>query len=143
MSRRPTRSLGLAVLAVVAILTSGCGGQAATAVAPGSTVAAVAAVRTVGAADAVAMLADRVVIDVRTPEEFAAGHLAGAQNIDVQSSDFATRIAALDSGAAYLVYCRSGNRSAAAAAAMAASGFTDVVDGGGLEALVAAGAATE
>lgn len=98
------------------------------------------AVRTVAAPEAVGMLDTRTVIDVRTPEEFAAGHVAGAVNIDVEASDFGTKIAALDPEDPYLVYCRSGRRSAIAADAMAEAGFTDIVDAGGLEPLVAAGA---
>jgi rhodanese-related sulfurtransferase len=88
------------------------------------------------------MLDSRVVIDVRSPEEFAAGHIAGAVNIDVDG-DFASGIAQLDKDAAYLLYCRSGRRSAIAAQEMAAAGFTDIVDAGGLEPLAAAGAPIE
>lgn len=81
-----------------------------------------------------------VVIDVRTPAEFATGHLAGAQNIDVESSDFAARIADLDTAATYAVYCRSGNRSATARAAMQDAGFTNVSDlSGGITAWSRAG----
>jgi rhodanese-related sulfurtransferase len=97
-------------------------------------------VRTVTAAEAVTMLPDRTIIDVRTPEEFAAGHLADATNIPVEAADFSERIAELDPFAAYLLYCRSGRRSALAADIMAQAGFTDVVDAGGLEQLLAAGA---
>jgi len=89
------------------------------------------------------MLGSRTVIDVRTPAEYAAGHVAGAQNIDVEAADFGTRIAALDKNAPYLVYCRSGRRSAIAADQMRQAGFTDVVDAGGLSDLVAAGAPTQ
>ena len=48
-----------------------------------------------------------VVLDVRTPEEFAAGHLEGAVNLDVSAADVATRVADLDPGATYAVYCLS------------------------------------
>ena len=72
-------------------------------------------------------------IDVRTPEEFAEGHLDGAVNLDVQSGRFDAELAALDPEGEYFVYCRSGNRSAAAAATMAEAGFTDVTDLGGLQ----------
>ena len=78
--------------------------------------------------------AGAVVIDVRTPQEFAEGHLDGAVNIDVNSADFAARIRALDPGARYLVYCRSGNRSAQAVERMKAAGFTSVTDLGSKEA---------
>ncbi|WP_353810099.1 rhodanese-like domain-containing protein [Agromyces sp. SYSU T00194] len=77
--------------------------------------------------------ADTVVIDVRTPEEYAAGHLDGAVNIDVQSSGFDAAIAELDPEGSYVVYCRSGNRSAAAIDRMEAAGFTDLVNAGGLQ----------
>ena len=86
------------------------------------------------------MLADRTVIDVRTPEEYASGHIAGAMNIPVEASDFGDRIAELDRSGSYLLYCRSGRRSALAANLMAEAGFGDLVDAGGLESLVAAGA---
>ncbi len=100
-------------------------------------------VRTVAAADAVEVLAERTVIDVRTPAEYAAGHVAGAVNIDVEASDFAEKISTLDPKGDYLVYCRSGRRSALAADAMAKAGFTDIIDAGGLDGLAAAGAPIE
>ncbi|MDQ1246852.1 MAG: phage shock protein [Actinomycetota bacterium] len=78
-------------------------------------------------------VAEATVIDVRTPSEYAAGHLEGAQNIDVESGAFAAQIGALPKDSAYIVYCRSGNRSAVAAAQMKDLGFTNVVDAGGLQ----------
>lgn len=78
------------------------------------------------------------IIDVRTPGEFAEGHVEGAINIDVQSPDFASQIASLDPDGSYLVYCRSGRRSADAARQMISSGLT-VVDGGGLGDMESAG----
>lgn len=65
-----------------------------------------------------------VVLDVRTPAEFASGHLEGAVNIDIESQDFATRVGELDRSVTYAVYCRSGNRSAAALTVMKELGFT-------------------
>ncbi len=70
---------------------------------------------------------------MRTPEEYAQGHLEGAINIDAGSADFDAAIDALDRGADYAVYCRSGNRSAAAARAMRDKGFTSVLDLGGFQ----------
>jgi len=130
MQRISSRLPGLLLVILLASVVAACG-------ASGS------AVSKPSAAKAVGMLGERVVIDVRTPAEYAAGHIAGAQNIDVEASDFGTRIASLDTKAAYLVYCRSGRRSALAADAMAKAGFTDIVDGGALADLVAAGAPTE
>ena len=69
-----------------------------------------------------------VVLDVRTPAEFAAGHLPEAKNIDIEGPDFASRIAALDKTATYAVYCHSGNRSATAMEQMTAAAFTHVYD---------------
>ncbi len=63
-------------------------------------------------------------------------------NLDIQSPDFTTRIEDLDPGESYLVYCRSGSRSATAAAALADAGFADVVDAGGLQSLIDAGVPT-
>jgi rhodanese-related sulfurtransferase len=81
-----------------------------------------------------------VLLDVRTPAEFADGHLAGATNVDMQAADFAARLATLDRSARYALYCRSGHRSGIAADQMRAAGFGDVVDlAGGITAWTAAG----
>lgn len=84
-------------------------------------------------AERIAVDATTTVIDVRTPAEYAAGHLEGAVNIELGSATFGSRIAALDPAASYVLYCRSGSRSAQAAAEMASLGVDDVVDAGGLE----------
>ena len=73
------------------------------------------------------------VIDVRTAEEFAEGHVKGARNLDIQNGDFEKALANLDKEASYSVYCRSGNRSAAAVEKMRNEGFTNVVDLGALD----------
>lgn len=67
-----------------------------------------------------------VLLDVRRPDEFAAGHLPGAVNIDVTAADFAQRVAALDKTKATYVYCRSGARSAKAASQLTTAGFSQV-----------------
>lgn len=51
------------------------------------------------------------VIDVRTPEEFAEGHLKGAVNLDFNADDFEEKIAKLDPSKPYLVHCAAGGRS--------------------------------
>lgn len=79
------------------------------------------------------------VVDVRTPAEFAAGHVEGAVNVDFTAATFKHQVKQLDRDQAYILYCQSGNRSAVAAEKMAALGF-DVVDGGGVSALESAGA---
>jgi len=90
------------------------------------------------AAASIEVTAETVILDVRTPAEFASGHLDGAINIDVQAADFEARVSELDPNADYVVYCRSGNRSAAAIDRMADLGFTSLVDGGGVDQAAAA-----
>lgn len=129
MHRRMPRVLAFALVGLLMAIVAACGGASA--------------VQKVDAAKAVGMLDSRVVIDVRTPAEFADGHVARARNIDVEAGDFAARISSLDKSASYLVYCRTGRRSAIAADEMAGAGFADIVDGGGIADLVAAGAPIE
>ncbi|MDH4144213.1 MAG: rhodanese-like domain-containing protein [Acidimicrobiia bacterium] len=87
---------------------------------------------------------DLVVLDVRTAEEFAAGHLAGAQLIDFYGDDFAQRIGELDRDAPYVLYCRSGNRSGQTRELMAQLGFREVYDvAGGIVAWKADGLPVE
>ena len=64
------------------------------------------------------------VIDVRTPEEWATGHLDGAVNINIEGADFAAQVEALDHAANYVIYCRSGNRAGQAIKYMQGAGFT-------------------
>ena len=52
-----------------------------------------------------------ILLDVRTPGEFATGTIKGSKNIDFNSPDFEKDLAKLDKSKTYLVYCRSGNRS--------------------------------
>lgn len=82
------------------------------------------------------------VIDVRTPEEFAAGHLQGAMNIDLAADDFEQRTADLDMTTSYVVYCASGNRAGTAIEAMTEQGFDQLMNGGGYEDLAAEGLPT-
>lgn len=79
-------------------------------------------------------------IDVRTPVEFAEGHLADAENIDVNASDFAECIADIDGKVA--VYCRGGKRSMKAAKQLAAQGCTVYNLDGGIMAWQKAGRPT-
>lgn len=74
-----------------------------------------------------------IVLDVRTPEEFAAGYLEGAKLLDFNGGEFAAELLTLDPDAEYLVYCRSGNRSGQAIALMQAEGFEKVTNLGSLE----------
>jgi rhodanese-related sulfurtransferase len=67
-----------------------------------------------------------VVLDVRTPEEFASGHIPGAKNLDFHSDDFEKKVGALDKQTPYLVHCASGGRSSQACKVMDESKFAKV-----------------
>ncbi len=121
--RSGSRGVTVVVL-VLAVLVAACGGGSTT-----------RTLETVSAQDAAEKLAEEpaaVLLDIRTPEEVAAGHLGGALNIDFYADDFADRIGELDRNASYVVYCRSGNRSGQAMELFDSLGFADVteIDGG-------------
>lgn len=84
------------------------------------------------AAEPISITDDTTIVDVRTSEEYEAGHLEGAINIDIRGTDFDARIAELPADARYVVYCASGNRSASAVERMTELGLTDLVDAGGM-----------
>ena len=69
-----------------------------------------------------------IIIDVRTPEEYAEGHIQGALNINVKSESFVTEIENLSKSDTLLVYCRSGRRSLYAAQVMVSFGFQKIYD---------------
>lgn len=73
-----------------------------------------------------------MVIDVRTPSEFADGHIPGAKNFDIYDSNFENEIHALQPGAIYIVNCQSGGRSSKACAKMQELGLVGAMnlDGG-------------
>ncbi len=93
--------------------------------------------------EAVAAKPEVAVIDVRTPEEYAEGHLPWASNVDWKSPDFLQQVeAAYPKQAPLAVYCRSGRRSAEAAEALTAAGYTVSNLQGGYLAWTAAGKPT-
>ncbi len=108
----------LALLLVLTLAVTGAAGSAVTNV-------------TVGKAQTLmkdrAGKPDFVILDVRTPEEFAEGHIDGAVNLDIQSRDFEKGLRTLDRNKSYLVYCRTGNRSRQATIAMEALGFRSIL----------------
>jgi rhodanese-related sulfurtransferase len=67
-----------------------------------------------------------VILDIRTPAEYAQGHIVGALSIDYYSPRFKSALDRLDRGKAYLVYCRSGNRSKRALEIFDELGFTRI-----------------
>ena len=71
------------------------------------------------------------IIDTRTPAEFSEGHIPGAVNIDIDSEEFAAKVAELDKSRPVAVYCRGGRRSKEAAKQMVSCGLevTELADG--------------
>lgn len=136
-STRTWRRLSLLALAASAVVgLAACGS--------GSPQAAVGTdIRVVAPATAVELLAADdapTLIDVRTPGEFAEGHLEGAELVDFNAADFRDQIAEYPREASYVIYCRSGNRSEGARRVMDELGFTDVADiDGGILAWAQAG----
>ncbi len=68
-----------------------------------------------------------VVVDIRTPGEFAGGHLKGALNLDFNAEDFEKKLAKLDRKKTYLMHCMSGGRSTASIAVWDRLGFKNVL----------------
>ena len=105
----------IAVLSISALFLTGCGNGGGS----------VTNLNSAGFAD---VIKDEsvILVDVRTPLEFASGHIQGATNIDWESGHFESDIKALDMTKKYAVYCRSGNRSNQAVSLMSADGFRTV-----------------
>ena len=112
----------LIITGVAATLLLGCGGDTSSTGGNEAKAAVESAVE-----------AGTVIIDVRSVEEFSAGHLEGALNFNVEDGTLATQLSVLDPAADYIVYCRSGRRSAIAADMMRNAGFDTVVDLGSIE----------
>jgi len=87
---------------------------------------------------------DIQLVDVRTPEEFSEKHIANALNANVLGEDFEQKVITLEKNKPILVYCKSGVRSANAAAKLKAMGFTTIIDlDGGITQWVAEGKPVE
>lgn len=111
------------LFALCLLVLAGCGQQAD------------AAYRQISQEEAKEMMdaGDAVVLDVREQSEYDEGHIPGAVLLPVGSIDEDTAAAVIpEKSATVLVYCRSGNRSKTAAAALAELGYTDVCEFGGI-----------
>ena len=122
-------------LAASLLTLSACAAPAAVAETPAPTATPVVEYKKISAADAKARMdsGDEIIIlDVRTKEEYDAGHIASA--ILVPNETIIDKQPELlpDLNAEILIYCRSGNRSAQAANKLIAIGYTNVVDFGGI-----------
>ncbi|RKR14047.1 rhodanese-related sulfurtransferase [Maribacter vaceletii] len=69
-----------------------------------------------------------ILIDVRTPVEFAEGHLENAKNINWFDKNFEEQIKSLDKEETIYVYCKKGGRSAKAASLLDSLGFKNVIN---------------
>lgn len=113
------------ILITLAVLITGCG-------LTGTTDKATTQAEDIGPQDAFELIqenrnnADFVVLDVRTVAEYNEGHLENVINIDYYGDTFSDEINALDKNKTYLVYCRSGVRSAGAVEIMKGLGFRQV-----------------
>ena len=91
--------------------------------------------RQVSTADAITMMEEEtgyIILDVRTPEEFADKHIPGAINIPNETIGTGEIPELPDKNQLILVYCRSGNRSVQASEKLAALGYTNIVEFGGI-----------
>jgi rhodanese-related sulfurtransferase len=122
------------LLAAAVLVTSSCDSSEAT--------GTVVQVKPVQAVKLIAR-GDHVVLDVRTAEDFAAGHVAGAVHLDAQAADFEERVRELDPAVPYLVYARSRERSAPTADRLVRLGGDRVADAGAFGLLAIAGAELE
>ena len=71
---------------------------------------------------------NQTIVDIRTPEEFAEGHIEGAVNINLFDKDFLDQISQFDKSKPIFLYCRSGNRTSSASKKIADLGFEQVYD---------------
>lgn len=121
--------VGVIVLAIVSFLLMSADSIAPSSpVKPSQTFASISAALGQGAR----------LLDVRTPEEYAAGHFAGATNFDSVDID-AGKYPDLAKDTEIYLYCRSGRRATAAAAQLEKAGFTNVINLGGLSDVEALG----
>jgi len=112
----------------------------------GAAPAASAAYKNLSVDEFAQMAADKqnIILDVRTPQEFSAGHLPGAMNLDVNAPDFQAKAAALDKHRTYLVHCASGARSVRACEKLGRLDFPKLYNlPGGFRAWVKAGQPVE
>jgi rhodanese-related sulfurtransferase len=137
------------VLILALVMVNGCSGDVSrstnstaqdatqTSILPAGTTSSsltssVAAIPEINVQDAFKLILDNqnnqdfVIIDVRTADEFNSGHIANSINIDYYSPDFKSKLDKLDRSKEYLVYCRTGVRSAAATRIILDLGFTKV-----------------
>ena len=129
--------LTLMAALIVLVMETGCGRTANEASLPPGESAGKSSPQRVDVTEAKRLIAARqvTILDVRTSDEFSAGHIAGARNLNFYDGDFQAKLQELDKSQSYLVHCGTGRRSAQAGAAMSRLGFKSVYDlAGGMKA---------
>ncbi|WP_310595539.1 thioredoxin domain-containing protein [Flavobacterium sp.] len=111
--------LKIILLAIVTLAITSCKGQ------PSKNIQTIDAV---AFSKAIQATPTPQVVDVRTPEEFASGHLIQAQNVNWMNPDFVANSVKYDKSKPIFVYCKSGGRSHKAAEKLAELGFTNVIE---------------
>ena len=114
---------GPLVMGVLAVLLAACGASQPT-------------YKQISQDEAMQMMKDEsgyLIVDVRTPEEFAEGHIPGAINVPNEEIGIEMPDALPDKDQLLLVYCRRGNRSKEASQKLADMGYTNVYEFGGIE----------
>jgi phage shock protein E len=96
----------------------------------------------VAAAPSAATAAQTLYVDVRTPQEFAGGHIAGALNIPLEQLESRWKELLPARDKPVVLYCRSGRRSQLALDMLTPRGFSRLQNGGGLDQLARSGLAT-
>jgi len=120
----------LAVLFLVLLLASACGADGESDAESGR-----ATVVSITAEEAKAKLDSDdsiILLDVRTPEEYREGHIPGAKLLPVKDIEAKAETEIPEKSATYIVYCRSGSRSAAASAQLVELGYENIYDLGGI-----------
>lgn len=121
----------LLVMVVVFLLITAChkeaaGNESGSSAGEESSVALIEDISVSRAHELIMNETNLIILDIRTPGEFAAGHLAGATNIDYYDSNFANALGTLDTKQAILVYCRAGTRSRNSLSSIENAGFMSI-----------------
>ena len=121
----------LPILSALLIL-AGCAASADNSITTGATATTYKQVSMSEAAEIIKSESDYTILDVRRPDEFAEGHIPGAINIPNENIGNDEIPALPDKNRLILVYCRSGRRSKEASAKLVKSGYTNIVEIGGI-----------